>query len=407
MEQRVVITGVGIISPVGIGKEAFWQALKEGRSGIARITAFDPSEYSCQIAGEVKGFDPLIYMEEKEARRMGRATQFGVAAAKMALEDAGLTNWRADGRRLGLILGFTTQVLDKFEEHFGQFKEKGSPNIIPSHTLSMIRVHTPASTIAQLFKIEALSSTLANDCSAGLMSIGEGFHLIKNRKLDTALSGGISSTITPYAFSLFCAAGILTRQNSHPEKASRPFDQKRDGVVYSEGAGFVVLERLDDALLRKAPVYGEILAIERANRTGIRQGEGWADTIQQALERARVLPSDIDYICAHAPSHPLLDLNETLGIKQAFGIQAYNIPVSAIKSMTGNPGEASGPMQLIASLLSLKEGIIPPTINYEYPEPECDLDYVPNHYRINRVDRVLVLYGGMGGAEACAVIQKV
>ncbi|OGW18128.1 MAG: hypothetical protein A3G93_06545 [Nitrospinae bacterium RIFCSPLOWO2_12_FULL_45_22] len=407
MEQRVVITGVGIVSPVGIGKEAFWQALKEGRSGIARITAFDPREYSCQIAGEVKGFNPLIYMEEKEARRMGRATQFGVAAAKMALEDAGLTNWRDDGRRLGLSLGFTTQVLDKFEEQFCHFKEKGSPKFIDPHTLSMIRVHTPASTIAQLFKIEALSSTLANDCAGGLMAIGEAFRLIRDRKLDLALSGGISSTITPYAFSLFCAAGILTKQNTHPEKASRPFDRKRDGVVYSEGAAFVVLERLDDARLRKAPIYGEVLAIEKANRTGIRQGEGWADTIRQTLERARVLPPEIDYISTHAPSHPLLDLNETLGIKQAFGPQAYNIPVSAIKSMIGNPGLASGPSQVIASLLSLREGIIPPTINYEYPDPQCDLDYVPNHYRINRVDRVLVLSGGMGGSEACAVIQKV
>jgi 3-oxoacyl-[acyl-carrier-protein] synthase II len=406
MEERVVITGVGIVSPVGIGKEAFWQALKEGKSGIARITAFDPTEYSCQIAGEVKGFNPLNYMEKREARRMGRATQFGVAAAKMALEDAGLTNWRNNGQRLGLILGYTQFVLDKFEEHFGYFKEKGSPRLIDPHTLSMIRVHTPASTIAQLLKIEALSSTLANDCSAGLMSIGEGFRLIKSRQLDIALCGGISSVITPFIFGLLCAAGTLTKQNNNPEKASRPFDRKRDGVVYSEGGALVILERLEDALLRKARIYGEVLAIEEANRTGIRQGAGWADTIRQTLEKARVLPTEIDYISAHAPSHPVLDESETLGIKQALGAQAYNIPVSAIKSMIGNPGLASGPSQLIASLMSLQEGIIPPTINYEYPDPECDLDYVPNYYRINKVDRVLILSGGMGGCEACAVIKK-
>lgn len=405
--RRVVITGLGAVAPNGIGKEAFWQALIEGRSGIGRITRFDPSKYSSQVAGEVKDFDPLKYMSRKEAEGMGRATQFAVAAARMALDDAGLDDIRDSRWRRGVVVGHESLVMDVAEEQFGVFKKEGDdPTCIPRSTLWKYTPNAPATAASLLLGSGDSLITLSNNCIAGLNAIGYAAGQIREGWLDLAVAGGTSVCLTPYLFGCFCAYGVLT-SNPDPATASRPFDRRREGVVYAEGAGMVILESLEVARERKAPIYGEVLGFSEGNRTCMRENAGWAEAIRLALERARLRPRDIDYICAHGVSHPTLDLWETLAIKEAFGEHAYRVPISSIKSMIGQPGAAAGSLQVIATAMAIRAGRIPPTMNYEHPDPRCDLDYVPNESRRNPIDAVLIVSGGGAGMESCLVIQGV
>lgn len=402
--RRVVITGLGAIAPNGIGKEAFWKALIEGQSGIGRITRFDPAKYPCQVAGEVRDFDPARYLDKKDYRRMGRATQFAVAAAKMALADAGPEGIRDGHWRRGVVVGHESMVMEVTEEQHDVFRERSDPTRIRPTTVPMTTPNAPAAAVALLLGSEDFLVTLATSCAAGLNAIGYAAEQIKEDKLDLVAAGGTSATLTPYIFGCFCSYGILT-PNWDPVRASRPFDRERDGAVYAEGAGMVILEFMEVAQARGASIYGEILGYVEGNRTTLKGSRGLAEAICLVLERTHLQPGDIDYICAHGPSHHEMDLQETLAIKEVFGEYAYRVPISSIKSMIGHPGTAAGSLQLIASAMAIREGWIPPTINYEHPDPQCDLDYVPNQRRRNQVKAALIISGGQGGVESCLVIR--
>lgn len=405
--NRVVITGIGAISPNGIGKEAFWKALTEGKSGISRITGFDVSHLPTQIAGQVKDFCPDDFIDQKYLKTMGRQTQLGFSAAKMAVLDAELTIEKDSKHRCSLI-GTSNPSYDIIEN---ELKKSFLNNPVESGASWAIKAIDPfylSSIVSFFFDFKGAARAFSTSCTAGINSIGHGFLEIQRGEFKTIIAGSTDSAITPAALWSFCASGIMSKNNSNPEKASRPFDKKRDGGILSEGAGILIIEELSHALSRGARIYGELIGYGES-AIGVdpkKMRESMATAMKKALESAHIHPSEIDYISAHAPSDPFSDIFETQAIKDVFGKMAYRIPVSSIKSMIGNPQSAAGPLQVISSLLALNEGIIPPTINYEYPDPECDLDYVPNVARRNIVEYVLINSHGVNGSDASLIIRK-
>lgn len=410
-KRRVVITGLGVIAPNGIGKDAFWAALKEGKSGIRKITRFDASSYPSQIAGEVHGFDPTDYLSPKSARRMDRFTQFAVAAAKMAIEDSGLKIERENPERMGTIVGTAMGGYAFAEFQHGILLEKGLSRVSP---FLMIAVFPSACSgyICLEFGLKGILRTISTACASGTTAVGDAFESICNNKADIMIAGGSDATVTPLILGSLCRGNSISTHNRVPEKASRPFDRNRDGFVLSEGAGMVILEELSHALNRGARIYAEVVSYattcDAYHMTDpLPSAKEASRAMKLALKQANLDPKEVDYINAHGTSTILNDKTETFAIKNVFGHHAYNLPVSSIKSMTGHLQGASSAVEIITCCLAIKDSIIPPTINYENPDPECDLDYVPNNFRKRELNVVLSNSFGFGGANAVLILKKI
>lgn len=409
--KRVVVTGMGAITPLGLSVEELWQGLVEGRSGIARITQFDPSPYPVQIMGEVKGFDPGEFMDEKEAKRMSRFSQLAVAAAKMAVEDAGLEVDESLAEDVGVILGTGIGgALVEAEKAHLILQNKGVRRVPPLFVPSMMP-NAAAHHVGCAFGIKGYTSTVIAACASGTQGIGEGVRAIRDGLAKVVLAGGTESTVCELALAGICAMRALSSRNDEPEKASRPFDAERDGFVSAEGCGILVLEDLEYALARGAQIQAELLGYGVTSdayhvSAPDPEGRGSALAMRRAIEDAGLRTEDIEYINAHATATPIGDPAEVAAIKRVMGDRAYEIPVNATKSMIGHLMGASGAVETIAMIMEINEGILHPTINWETPDPDCDLDCVPNVAREAKVDIALKNSFGFGGQNACLVLGR-
>ena len=410
MNRRVVVTGLGVIAPNGIGKEEFWGAIKSGRSGITRITKFDPAPFTSQCAGEVNGFDPADYIERKRLKRMDRTSHLAVSAAKMAVEDANLDFTKEDTDRIGVILGIAAAGYGYILEQHHTFLKKGPMRINPFTVIASFS-DSSSSQIAIEFNLGGPNFSVSSACSSGVDALGYAFNAIRRDEIDLAVTGGADAPLFPGVMASFCVVRSLSTNNDEPDKASRPFDRKRDGFVLGEGAGILILEELEHAKKRNAHIYAEILGYgitcDASHITQPRpDGEAAARAIRLALKDANIKAEEINCISAHGTSTPLNDKTETMVIKKIFGNRAYKIPITALKSMIGHLLGGAGPVELIAGILSMENGVIPPTINYEYPDPECDLDYVPNEAREAKIDTILKNSFGFGGKNSALVMRR-
>ena len=410
MTKRVVITGMGVLSPVGIGLGEFWTSLTEGKSGIGPVTHFDASNLATTIAGEVKDFDPQKYMDKKEAKRMDRFTQFAVAAAAMAMEDAGLSKDNVDCERVGVILGTGIGGTNTFEDQHRVLGTKGPGRVSPFFVPMMI-ANMAAGHISIALGAKGINYTIITACASGTNSVGEAFKALQRNSADVIITGGTEAAITPMAMAGFASMKAMSTRNHEPQKASRPFDAERDGFVMGEGSAILVLEALEHAKNRGAKIYAEVVGYGcSADAFHITApapgGEGGARAMKLAVEDAGMSSEEVDYINAHGTSTDLNDKYETLAIKTVFGDHAYKMAVSSTKSMTGHLLGAAGSVELIASVLTIKNSIIPPTINLENPDTECDLDYVPNKARIQEVNVALSNSLGFGGHNATVIVKK-
>jgi 3-oxoacyl-[acyl-carrier-protein] synthase II len=399
-----------VIAPNGIGKKPFWKAIAEGKSGIGRITRFDPSEFPTQIAGEVNDFDPTEFMEAKEARRIDRFSQLGIAASVMAVRDAGLDLEKEDRSRIGVFLGAAAAGLGYAQAQYDTFREKGYRRINP-HIIYAAFSDACAGNISLSLGVKGPSTTIAAACASGTASIELGLNAIRNREAELVLAGGADAPITSMIVASYCAASAMSTRNDEPPKASRPYCLDRDGFVLAEGAGIIVLEDLDRALRRGAHIYAELagfgMTCDSYHMTqSAPEGEEAARAIRLALKDAQIDPRAVDYINAHGTSTPINDKVETMVIKKVFGDHAYNLSLSSIKSMIGHTHGACGGIETIGSILSIENQTVPPTINYDKPDPECDLDYVPNRCRQGRVNTVLKTSFGFGGKNAALVLKR-
>ncbi|MFQ5859987.1 MAG: beta-ketoacyl-ACP synthase II [Dehalococcoidia bacterium] len=408
--KRAVITGMGVVSPLGMSVEEFWQGLVEGRSGIGPITLCDPSPFPCRIAGEVKSFDPVPWVGPKEARRMARFSQLAVAAALMAVEDAGL-NLPAESReRIGVVLGNGNGGFPTTEEEARILIERGAMRVSPFF-IPMILPNMAASNISRLLGLTGYNSTVITACAASNQAIGEATELVRRGTADVVLCGGTEAGISQLGLSGFCVMKALSSHNEEPHKASRPFDARRDGFIPAEGAGVLVLESLEHAVNRGARILCEVAGFGNScDAFHLVQpdeaGEGPARAMRWALEDAGLGPHEVDYINAHGTSTPINDAVETLAIKHLFGDLAYTVPISSTKSMIGHTLGAAGGVEAIACVRTITDGIIHPTTNLEVSDPACDLDYVPNQARRKDVRVVLSNAFGFGGQNACMVFKK-
>ena len=410
MRQRVVVTGLGVIAPNGIGKDNYWASIKGGKSGIVRVTKFDVSQYPTKIAGEVKEFNPARYMSERKAKFMSRFAQFALASSKMAIEDARLELSKEDRSRVGIALGTAVGGLQIAEEQCEIFHQKGA-NGISSYSAMAMNPNSGVGAIAVELRLGGPNITISTACSAGLNAIGYAFDTISNGKADVMIAVGAEAPLFPVTFDSFCAAQVLSTRNGDPQKASRPFDKFRDGYILSEGAGAVILEKMEHALERGAKIYGEVAGYGITNDSYSMHrmeptGKEVARTMRIALENASLLPEDVNYINAHGSSSLVTDRRETRAIKLAFGDYAYKLPISSIKSMIGQPLAATGSIQFITAALAIENNCLPPTINYEEPDPDCDLDYVPNQARVHEVRAAMVNSFGQGGNNISLILKK-
>lgn len=409
MKKRVVVTGIGVISPVGIGIEAFWQSLINGKSGLGPVTQFDASQLATRIAGEVKDFDPLQYLDKKEARRMDRYTQFALSAAKMAVEDAALDLDKLDRQRVGVVLGTGIGGTKTFEDQHQVLLERG-PNRVSPFFVPMMIANIAAGQISIMLDAHGPNYTVVSACASATNAIGEAFKVIQRGDADVVITGGTEAAVTATSMAGFCAMKAMSTRNDDPQGASRPFDKDRDGFVLSEGAGILVLESLEHAQARGAKIYGEMAGYGcTADAYHITapapDGTHAARAMALALKDGDLETEEVDYINAHGTSTDLNDKLETMAIKQVFGKRAGQIPISSTKSMTGHLLGAAGAIEAIICLLTINRGIIPPTINYETPDPECDLDYVPNQARQAQVKVALSNSFGFGGHNATIVVK--
>jgi 3-oxoacyl-[acyl-carrier-protein] synthase II len=406
--RRVGITGLGTVNPLGLDVAAFWEALCAGRSGIGPIEQFDASAFPVRFAGEVKGFDPATLPDPRAARRMDRFAQFAVHAAVEAVRDSGLDLSVGDPYRRGVVLGCSVGGLNEFEDGHSSYLRGGPRRMSPFLIPKMMPNAAPACVAIQ-FGLMGPSAALASACASAADAVGDAFRALQRGEADVMLAGGSDASITPLCLGGFVAARALSTRNDDPRSASRPFDRDRDGFVLSEGAGIIVLEDLAHARRRGARIYAELLGCGRTNDAhGIAaphpDGRGAARAIRLALDDAGLDPGDVDYLNAHATSTALGDEVETRAIKEAFGERAYRLAISSTKGMTGHLCGASGAVELIASALAMAHGVVPPTVNYENPDPACDLDYVPNVAREMRVRKVLSTSFGFGGHNSCLAI---
>jgi 3-oxoacyl-[acyl-carrier-protein] synthase II len=406
-DRRVVITGIGVISPVGNDLETFWSSLKEGNSGIGRITAFDISQYDCKIAGEVRNFDPKpVFKNPKDIRRTDRFVQLAMAAAKMSIQDSGLDLEKVNRDRFGTIVSSGIGGLKTLEEQFTILMNKGPQRTSP-FTIPMLISNMASGVISMEFGLRGPNMCIVTACATSNNSIGESWRTIKFGDADIFLAGGSEASIVELGLAGFSSMRALSKRNDEPERASRPFDRDRDGFVMSEGAGICVVEELEHAKKRGAKIYCELtgygLSADAHHMTAPPDdGEGAARAMKLALDHAKVSPSDVDYINAHATSTGLGDIAETKAIKRVFGDQA-KVSISATKSMTGHLLGGAGAVEMAACIMAIRDGVIPPTINLENPDPECDLDYTANKAREKKVRVTLNNSFGFGGHNATLV----
>jgi 3-oxoacyl-[acyl-carrier-protein] synthase II len=408
--KRVAITGLGVVAPNGIGKEAFWQANLEGRSGVDLLSSFDVSAFQTKIAAEVRGFDPVRYMPEETARRVDRFVHLGLAAAKLALEDSGLDLSTVDRERVGVIMGSGLGGILFHEEQILATIDKGAHRVNPA-CVPRITPNAVAAHIAIQHGLLGPNMVVSTACASGNHAIGEAFEKIRAGKADSMLAGGAEAPITPYTFGAFYSLRVLTRTARPPKEASRPFENQRDGFVLGEGAAVLVLEELEFALKRGARIYSEILgygATSGAHHMVMPEPHGTdaARTMRIALLDAGARPEEVDYINAHGTSTRANDIAETRAIKEVFGPHARRVPVSSTKSMIGHTIGAAGAIEAVASCLAIEHQVLPPTINYEQPDPECDLDYVPNAPRRAKIDVALSNSFGFGSVNASIVLRR-
>ena len=407
--KRVVVTGLGVVTPVGNDVPTMWRSLLEGKSGIGPTRSFDASALDSRIAGEVTGFDPSLYLGPKELNRTERFTQFAVAAAKQAVADAGVQVDREDPFRCAVVIGSGMGSMRLILEQHNLFLAKGPKKISPFMIPMLICNMAPGYVAIVLgFKGPNFSTTTA--CASGAHGVGEAFRIIQRGEVDLALGGGTESCITSMSVGGFCALMALSRRNDDPGRASRPFDKERDGFVIAEGAGVVLLEELEHAKRRGARIYAEMVGYgataDAYHMTAPDpEGAGAAAAMAHALQDARLRPDQVQYLNAHGTSTELNDKIETLAIKKTFGEAARRLAVSSTKSMTGHLVGAAGGVEAAISVLAIRDQVLPPTINYEHPDPDCDLDYVPNHARKTAVDAVLSNSLGFGGHNATVAFK--
>jgi 3-oxoacyl-[acyl-carrier-protein] synthase II len=409
-ERRVVVTGLGLVTPLGNTVESNWDALLAGRSGIGRITCFDAADLPVRIAGEVREFDPLAYIEKKDVKKMDPFTQYAVAAAQMAVDDAGVKLDPATAERLGVLVGVGMGGLATIEKYHTSFLESGMKKITP-FLIPRLIANMAAGQIALRFGAKGINFTPTSACASGGHAVGEAYRLIRLGFQDVIFAGGAEAVVCPMGIAGFAAMRALSLRNEDPTRASRPFDRQRDGFVIAEGAGMLILESLEDALARGARIYAEIVGYGANGdayhiTTPAPEGEGAARCMRLALVDGSIDPLEVDYINAHGTSTPYNDVNETQAIKQVFGEHAARVAVSSTKSMTGHALGAAGAIEAAYTALTLHHQRIPPTINYEHPDPECDLDYVPNEARPADVRVALSNSFGFGGTNACVAFRR-
>jgi len=409
-KRRVVVTGIGMISPLGVGNEPTWNGLVEGRSGIGRITKFDVSAFTCQIAGEVRGFDPEQWMEKKEVKKSDTFIHYAMAAAEMAVKDASLDFPNCNGERFGVIVGSGIGGLPLIEEMHSKMLERGPSRISPFFIPGLI-VNLAAGQISIRYGCQGPSSAPATACATGAHAIGDAFKVIQRDDADIMFAGGSEAVICKLAVGGFGAMRALSLRNDEPERASRPWDLNRDGFVIGEGAGILVLEEIEHAKNRGATIYCEITGYGMSSdahhiTSPAEDGGGMIRVMRSALKDAQLNPSDIDYINAHGTSTSVGDMTETVAIKGVFGADAYKVAISSTKSMTGHLLGAAGGLEAAVAAMTIKTNIIPPTINYETPDPACDLDYVPNTAREQKLTHVMSNSFGFGGTNATLIFSR-
>jgi 3-oxoacyl-[acyl-carrier-protein] synthase II len=409
-EKRVVITGLGAVTPIGLGIDEFWGGLKQGRNGIARITHFDPTDYRSHMAAEVKEFNPREWIDGKSVDRMDRFVQFGVSASAMALDDAGLNAFEFDGNRAGVIIGSGIGGAITIQEGYSLLHEKGPRSISPFF-VSKLLVNMAACMVSISFGLKGPLSAPCVACSTGANAIGDAFRIIQRGGADIMLAGGTEASINPLPFAGFCAARSMSTRNDDVEKASRPFDKNRDGFVMGEGSSIVVLERLEHAFDRNARIYAEIVGYgntaDAFHFTAPEpSGDGMIRVMRAALDDAGISPREVKYINAHGTSTVLNDKSESAAIMKVFGDHSENIKISSVKSMIGHLLAAAGSAEFVSTVMSVYTGILPPTINYEDPDPECPLDYVTNGAESIDLEIALTNSFGFGGGNVCLIIKK-
>ncbi len=409
-EKRVVVVGMGMVSPLGNDVPTTWGGVLAGRSGVGYITQFDPAGFRTRIAAEVKGFDPTLYVDAREARRLDRFTHLAVAAAQEAVRDSGLDMTKEDPRRVGVLLGTAVGGVRMLTEQLGVLAQKGPRRVSP-FAVTAFMPNSAAGQISMMLGARGPSLTVATACATGSHAIGEAAAVIRRGDADVMVAGGSEAGIIPVAIASFENMGALSSRNDEPERASRPFDRDRDGFVIGEGAAAVILERLDRALRRGARIYAELVGygatddafhLAAPEETGL----GAAEAMQMALQNAGIGPQAVDYINAHGTSTRLNDAIETRAIKRVFGEHAYGLAVSSTKSMTGHMLGAAGAAEAIFCILALRDQILPPTINLDNPDPECDLDYVPHRPRPARLRVALSNAFGLGGHNGTLIFRR-
>jgi 3-oxoacyl-[acyl-carrier-protein] synthase II len=408
--RSVAITGIGMVCPLGLDTPSTWQALISGRSGVGPITRFDASRFETRIAGEVKGFDPAAFMSPREARRMDRFAQLAVAAAGQALTQSGLKVDDSSARRIGVTLGSGLGGVDTFYEQARVLMEKGPDRLSP-FTMPMMTLDMAAAQVSIMLGLKGPNFVVSSACSSGTDAVGLAFELIRTGEMDAIMAGGTDAGVHPICVAGYSALKALSTRNESPESASRPFDATRDGFIISEGSAVLVLESLEHALSRGAKVIAEVAgysATSDANHIThpSENGEGGIRVIRQALASAGAAPEDIDYINAHGTSTPINDRMESAAVKSVFGQHAYRIPISSTKSMTGHLIGAAGALEAAICALVIQQGIIPPTINLTHPDPDCDLDYVPDKARKAEVNATLSNSFGFGGRNSALVLRR-
>lgn len=406
--RRVVITGLGAVTPLATGVAESWRKLCQGKSGVARITRFDPSGSKVQIAAEIKDFHPEDFLDKKKIRRTDPFTQYALAATRMAIDDAGLTINGNNASRVGVVLGSCAGGMTMYEKNLFALRDEGAERVSPFFIPAFI-ANMAAGEISMAFGARGPSKCVVTACATGSNCIGDAFRLIQYDEADAMIAGGSDAYILPVGIAGFDKMRALSRRNNEPEKASRPFDKDRDGFVIGEGAGVVILEEMESAMRRGAKVYAE-LAGYGSNIDGVHitepDWENQARCLTLALNDAAISPADVDYINAHGTATVLNDVSETKAIKAALGEHSKKVPISSNKSMVGHLLGAAGVVEAIFTVLTMRDGIIPPTINYETPDPECDLDYVPNIARTAQVNIALSNSFGFGGVNATLVLKK-
>ena len=409
--RRVAVTGVGLVSPLGIGNEENWRAIVAGKSGVGPVTRFDASAFSCRIAGEVKGFDPSLYVEKKEIKKMDTFIHYAMAAAQFAMADSGLPVRDDNRERIAVVIGSGIGGLPIIEETQKRYLQSG-PRVISPFFITALIANEAAGNVSIRYGLKGPNLSTVTACTTGAHAVGEAYRMIQYGDADAAIAGGTESVITPLAVGGFAVMRALSSRNDDPEHASRPFDRDRDGFVMGEGAGLVILEEMEAAKKRGARIYAELVGYGLSGdayhiAAPSEDGDGPARVMKNALADAEVSPDRVGYINAHGTSTPMGDKVETIAIKMVFGEHAYKLAVSSTKSSTGHLLGASGGLETGIVALALHHGVLPPTINYETPDPECDLDYVPNVAREERVEYALSNSFGFGGTNGCLVFKAV